>query len=154
MVDRLRRIWPSFSLIEVLIVLGIIAALAAAIVPQFVGRGSDERQRDSELSSVQNAIDSMMAELGLSSVAANDGGRTTAFRDWDSEENPLRAGLGQSRAGSGRLLPERAIDVGLLLGQQRPGHQADGTTAGTAASSRRATPGCRPTRRLGGRCRT
>ena len=102
MVDRLRRIWPSFSLIEVLIVLGIIAALAAAIVPQFVGGGSNERQRDSELSSVQNAIDSMMAELGLSSVTANDGARATGFRDWDSEESPFGSGsvnLGPDRGG-------------------------------------------------------
>ncbi len=102
MVDRLRRIWPNFSLIEVLILIGIVAALSAALIPQLIGGGGDEGQKDSELSSVQNAIDSMMAELGLSSVAANDGAEAAAFRDWDSEEVPFGAGsvnLGPGRGG-------------------------------------------------------
>ena len=92
MVDRLRAIWPNLSPIEVLIVVGIIAALSAAIVPQFLDDGGDEGQRESEQSSVQNAIDSMMAELGLSSVTANDGAGATGFRDWDSEESPFGPG--------------------------------------------------------------
>ena len=92
MVDRLRAIWPNFSPIEVLIVVGIIAALCAAIVPQFLDGGGDETKRDSELSSVQNAIDSMMADLGLSSVTANDGDGATGFRDWDSEQSPFGPG--------------------------------------------------------------
>ena len=100
MVNRLRAIWPNFSPIEILIVVGIVAALAAAIVPQFLDRGGDERQMDNEFSSVQNAIDSMMAELGLSSVTANDGAGATAFRDWDSEGRPF--GPGSVNLGPGR----------------------------------------------------
>ncbi len=94
LVDGLRRIWPGFSPIEVLIVVGIIAALTAAIVPQFVGRSSDgdDGQRESELSSVQNAIDSMMAALGLSSVAANDGGQATGHREWNIDKSPFGPG--------------------------------------------------------------
>ena len=102
MVDRVRRIWPRFSLVEVLIVLGIIAALSAAVVPQFLGRGGDEGKKETELSSVQNAIDSMMAELGLSSVASNDGRGAAAFREWDGEDSPFGPGsvnLGPGRGG-------------------------------------------------------
>ena len=71
----------GFTLIEMLIVVGIIVALAAAIVPnvvQFGGKG-EEGKKDQEKSAVQTAIDSMMADKGVSSVSI---GPTTAENDF------------------------------------------------------------------------
>ena len=70
----------GFTLIEMLIVVGIIVALAAAIVPavvQFSGKG-EEGKKDSELTTIQSAIDSMITEESVTSVTAT----TNAVRNW------------------------------------------------------------------------
>ena len=68
----------GFTLIEMLIVVGIIVALAAVIVPvlfRFTSEGP-EGQKAAELSSVQTAMDSMMADTGV--LAVNENGSPTA----------------------------------------------------------------------------
>ena len=68
----------GFTLIELLVVVGIIVALAAVIVPlviQFAGRG-DVGAASAEWDSIQSAIDTMMADIPLTAVAA---GTSAAF---------------------------------------------------------------------------
>ena len=78
----LRKSETGFTLIEMLIVVGIIVALAAAIVPQVVqfGGAGEEGQKASELSTIQTAMDAMMANNGLSSLTAE----TTARKAWET----------------------------------------------------------------------
>jgi len=72
----------GFTLIEMLIVVGIIVALAAAIVPQVVqfGGEGEEGQKASELSTIQTAMDTMMADNNLTALAAE----ATARKDWEA----------------------------------------------------------------------
>ena len=65
----------GFTLIELLVVVGIIVALAAVIVPmviQFSGRG-DTGAASAEWDSIQSAIDTMMADLTITTVTASSG---------------------------------------------------------------------------------
>ena len=66
----LRASESGFTLIEMLIVVGIIVALAAAIVPQVVqfGGKGEEGQKSSELSAVQTAMDNAMAVAGITLI--------------------------------------------------------------------------------------
>ena len=70
----LRKSESGFTLIEMLIVVGIIVALAAAIVPQVVqfGERGTEGQAATEEASLQTAIDGMLADALISTVTAND----------------------------------------------------------------------------------
>lgn len=64
----------GFTLVELLIVVGIIVALAAVSivsVSQFAGKG-DEGAQASELDMVQTAMDSMMADKAAQTVTANN----------------------------------------------------------------------------------
>ena len=66
----------GFTLIELLVVIGIIVALAAVTVPlvtKFAGKG-DEGALEAETQTVQTAMDTMMAEHGITAVTANDKG--------------------------------------------------------------------------------
>ena len=68
----------GFTLIELLVVVGIIVALAAVIVPlviQFSGRG-ETGAANAEWDAIQSAIDTMMADNALTTVAA---GASAAF---------------------------------------------------------------------------
>jgi prepilin-type N-terminal cleavage/methylation domain-containing protein len=63
----------GFTLVELLVVLGILVALAAVVVPSvslFIGRG-DTTANTTEESTVQAAMDLYMAESGNATVAAN-----------------------------------------------------------------------------------
>ena len=62
----------GFTLIEMVVVIGIIVALAAVIVPlviQFSGSGAEAAQ-DAEWDAVQTSIDTMMADNEMFTVAA------------------------------------------------------------------------------------
>ena len=64
----------GFTLIELLVVVGIIVALAAITVPlvtKFAGKG-DEGALEAETQTVQTAMDTMMADKGITAVTAND----------------------------------------------------------------------------------
>ena len=64
----------GFTLIELLVVIGIIVALAANTVPlvtKFAGKG-DEGALEAETQTVQTAMDTMMAENGITDVTTND----------------------------------------------------------------------------------
>jgi len=65
----------GFTLIKLLVVVGIIVALAAVIVPlviQFSGRG-DTGAASAEWDSIQSAIATMMADQTLTAVTASSG---------------------------------------------------------------------------------
>ena len=75
----------GFTLVELLVVVAIIVALGAAIIPnlgRFAGKGTEGAQA-SELASVQAAMDAMMAENAISAVTAHDTPITDlAVNDW------------------------------------------------------------------------
>ena len=77
----------GFTLIEMLVVIGIIVALAAVIVPlvvQFAGDGAAAAQ-DAEWDAVQTSIDTMMADNNLTAVSPSTATtRITDTIDWDA----------------------------------------------------------------------
>ena len=71
---RIRRNQRGFTLVELLVVVGIIVALAAVIIPNvasFSDRG-DTGARAAERDNVQAAIDTYMADNGLAILPAGD----------------------------------------------------------------------------------
>ena len=83
----------GFTLIELLVVIGIIVALAAITVPlvtKFAGKGEEGALR-AETETVQTAMNSMMADNGITTLTANDKGTTSNGQDtWTA----LPAGTG------------------------------------------------------------
>ena len=74
MVSRLRKSEKGFTLVELLVVVGIIVALAAVIIPnvsRFTGKGN-EGALSAEAENVQAAMDTMMADTGSVDVVAYD----------------------------------------------------------------------------------
>ena len=73
---RMGKDQKGFTLIEMLVVVGIIVALAAIIVPlviSFAGSGEDAAQKG-EVETVQTAIQSLMVDNDLSSITASTSG--------------------------------------------------------------------------------
>ena len=71
---RVARDQRGFTLIEMLVVVGIIVALAAIIVPlviAFTGEG-EKASRDGELETMQTAIQSMMVKHNLAKVTPSN----------------------------------------------------------------------------------
>ena len=73
-VKKAPRSQQGFTLVELLVVVGIIVALATVSivsVSQFSGKG-DEGAMAAELATVQSAIDTMLADRGIQSITANN----------------------------------------------------------------------------------
>ena len=97
MTTLLRNLWKSmfqrtqnkeggFTLVELLVVVGIVVGLAAVVIPsvtQFSGKG-DEGSRAAEVANVQTAFDTAMADEGATAVTGIDDGSTTAVNDFSA----------------------------------------------------------------------
>ena len=83
-ITRVARSQKGFTLIEMIVVVGIIAVLAAVIVPnigRFIGSGEDGA-KDAEWESVQTAMNAMMADKAVTAVAASTGAGATSVSNW------------------------------------------------------------------------
>jgi len=85
MVSRLRKSEKGFTLVELLVVVGIIVALAAVIIPnvsRFTGKGN-EGALSAEAENLQAAMDTMMADTGSIDVGPYDiTNLSTATQTW------------------------------------------------------------------------
>ena len=80
---RINIVQKGFTLIEMIVVVGIIAVLAAVIIPnigKFIGSG-ESGAKDAENESVQTAMNAMMADRSVNVVTAE---ATTARNDWST----------------------------------------------------------------------
>ena len=92
---RARKDQRGFTLIEMLVVVGIIVALAAIIVPlviSFSGKG-EEAAKVAELEALQIAIQAMMAEYSLSTVQDRGPLADTVLNDFVFDPGPPVATL-------------------------------------------------------------
>ena len=91
-VTKLGRSEKGFTLVEMLVVIGIIVALAAVIVPtviKFSGSG-ETGAKAAELDSFQAAVDIMLADKKLTTVAAGATAATvTSSTDFDASAATL-----------------------------------------------------------------
>ena len=84
LISRIAKGQGGFTLIEMIVVVGIIAVLAAVIVPnigKFIGTG-EEGAKNAEWESVQTAMNAMMADKAIIGVTASASGPKT--RSWAS----------------------------------------------------------------------
>ena len=84
----------GFTLIEMIVVVGIIAVLAAVIVPnigKFIGSG-EQGAKDAEFESVQIAMYAMMAVQAVTALTANTGGTANGLNDWTASPAPDAGG--------------------------------------------------------------
>jgi len=93
LVSRIRGGQKGFTLIEMIVVVGIIAVLAAVIVPnmgKFIGQG-ERGAMAAEQDAVQTAMKAMMANMSIQTVSALNTG-STASKDWAA--NPVPGSTG------------------------------------------------------------
>ena len=77
----------GFTLIEMIVVVGIIAVLAAVIVPnigKFIGSG-EAGAKNAEWESVQTAMNAMMADKAVVKVVDHSAGTASSIEDWTAE---------------------------------------------------------------------
>ncbi|PZC46717.1 MAG: Type II secretory pathway, pseudopilin PulG [Chloroflexi bacterium] len=94
LVNRLRRSQAGFTLVELLVVVGIIVALAAVVVPAvtlFAGKG-EEGAKSAERDNVQAAMDSLMADNSLIAVTAQNLVGDSSLADWSTVDLDPGAG--------------------------------------------------------------
>ncbi len=87
---RFLRGQRGFTLIEVLIAVGILAVLAGIAVPvvTHLRGGSETSAAEAELSNVQAAVDALMADQGLASLSnpvTTATNNMKKFPDWESD---------------------------------------------------------------------
>ena len=92
------------NLPNTLLVAGIMVALAVAIGTQTITFNGEvyEGQENTELLSIQTALDNMMVERGLIRVTPNEGVSSSGYRDWDNVTSPFGRGsinLGPNQGG-------------------------------------------------------
>ena len=76
LISRIAKGQGGFTLIEMIVVVGIIAVLAAVIVPnigKFIGSG-ETGAKNAEWESVQTAMNAMMADVAITTVTASSSG--------------------------------------------------------------------------------
>ena len=84
-ITSLKASKAGFTLVELLVVVGIIVALGAVIVPNVLrfANSGDQGAMEAEEDAVQAAMDAMMADVNEPAVVANNLATTgTAINDW------------------------------------------------------------------------
>jgi len=83
---RFPKAESGFTLVELLVVVAIIIALAAVVIPSvasFADKG-DEGAKGAEMDNVQTAMDIYMVDIGSATVTAHQGSITAATNDFSS----------------------------------------------------------------------
>ncbi len=96
MASRITGGQKGFTLIEMIVVVGIIAVLAAVIVPnigKFIGSG-EQGAKDAEFESVQIAMNAMMADNAVVVVVDHSAGTSTSIQDWTAQPVEDAADIG------------------------------------------------------------
>ena len=86
----------GFTLIEMIVVVGIIAVLAAVIVPnigKFIGSG-EQGAKDAEFESVQTAMNAMLAGTAVVLVVDHSAATSSSINDWAAEPKEVAADVG------------------------------------------------------------
>ncbi len=87
LVSRIPGGQKGFTLIEMIVVVGIIAVLAAVIDPnigKFIGSG-EAGAKSAEYESVQTAMNAMMADKAVVLVVDHSAATATSIQDWTAE---------------------------------------------------------------------
>ena len=94
--SRIPRGQKGFTLIEMIVVVGIIAVLAAVIIPnigKFIGSG-EQGAKDVEFESVQTAMNAMLANTAVVLVVDHSAATSSSINDWAAEPKEDAADVG------------------------------------------------------------